>query len=97
MSQTPWWYPQAACKGIPAGDVTKEICFDGCPVRKNCLTYALCVGDWFNKYGQRVDHNLDFYMPSLVWGGHSGYEREKAMKATGYTPTRALDLLVKSE
>lgn len=87
MSQTPWWYPQAACKGIPAGDVTKDICFDGCPVRTNCLTYALCVGDWFN----------NFYMASLVWGGHSGYEREKAMKATEYRSAKAFDLLKENE
>ena len=87
MSRTPWWYSQAACKGIPAGEVTRDICFDGCPVRDNCLAYALCVGDWFN----------NFYMPALVWGGYSGYEREKAMKATGYKPTAAHKLLIENE
>jgi hypothetical protein len=87
MSQTPWWYSQAACKGIPAGEVTRDICFDGCPVRDNCLAYALCVGDWFN----------NFYMPALVWGGYSGYEREKAMKATGYKSTAAHKLLTENE
>ena len=87
MSRTPWWYSQAACKGIPAGEVTRDICFDGCPVKDNCLAYELCVGDWFN----------NFYMPALVWGGYSGYEREKAMKATGYKPTAAHKLLIENE
>ena len=87
MSRTPWWYSQAACKGIPAGEVTRDICFDGCPGKDNCLAYALCVGDWFN----------NFYMPALVWGGYSGYEREKAMKATGYKPTAAHKLLIENE
>ena len=87
MSRTPWWYSQAACKGIPAGEVTRDICFDGCPVKDNCLAYALCVGDWFN----------NFYMPALVGGGYSGYEREKAMKATGYKPTAAHKLLIENE
>ena len=87
MSRTPWWYSQAACKGIPAGEVTRDICFDGCPVKDNCLAYALCVGDWFN----------NFYMPALVWGGYSGYEREKAMKATGYKPTAGHKLLIENE
>ena len=79
-SDTPYWFDRAACKGLLAGTVYEEICWEECPVREQCLAYAMGVADWIGTA----------YMPHLVWGGYSGYAREQAMRKTDYNVTQAV-------
>ena len=69
-TESPYWFDGAACKGLMAGTVHEQICWEECPVREQCLAYAMGVADWIGTA----------YMPHLVWGGYSGYAREMAMK-----------------
>ena len=61
----PYWFDGAACKELMAGTVHEQICWEECPVREQCLAYAMGVADWIGTA----------YMPHLVWGGYSGYAR----------------------
>ena len=82
-SDTPHWFDRAACKGLMAGTVHEQLCWEECPVREQCLAYAMGVADW-------IGHA---YMPHLVWGGYTGYAREQAMKLTRYNEPEAVDLV----
>jgi|TARA_B100001142_G_C14131845_1_gene577188 hypothetical protein len=91
MSETPSWYFNAACKGMPADYIKPSFCKDNCSVKKECLTYALSVGDWQN-YVHR-----SFYLATFTWGGHSAYERGKVMKECDFKPAEALKILNKGD
>lgn len=82
-SEAPYWFDRAACKGLMAGAVDESICWEECPVREQCLAYAMGVADWIGTA----------YMPHLVWGGYSAYARELSMKEAGYNVTQAVNLL----
>ncbi len=82
------WKREAACRGIPPLEVYPVVCFDECPVRKECLAYALRSGDW---------HRDVTYDPHLVWGGYLPNQRRTAMKETGFRAARAFTLLVEAE
>ncbi len=86
MSST--WRNKAACKGIPAEEILPIICFNRCPVRKECLMEALQDSDW---------HRGISYEPHLVWGGHSANARYTAMNATGFRPKLAYKVLLERE
>ena len=81
--ETPHWFNRAACKGLMAGSVYEELCWEECPVREHCLAYAMGVADWIG----------NAYMPHLVWGGYTGYAREQVMKETRYHVADAVNLL----
>ena len=82
------WKEKAACRGIPVIEVLPIICFNKCPVRKECLAYALKTADW---------HRDITYDPHLVLGGYLAKQRYKAMKETGFRAARAFDLLLQTE
>ncbi len=82
-ARKPVWYAEARCTGLPVGYLTVSFCWE-CPVRANCLEYALEEADWFD----------GSYMPSHVWGGYTGNERKNAMAGTGYRYRLAYEQLI---
>tara|TARA_B100000287_G_scaffold20056_1_gene20026 strand:- start:610 stop:897 length:288 start_codon:yes stop_codon:yes gene_type:complete len=83
LNELPDWYSKAKCTGLPIEYITIEFCWN-CPVRANCLEYALKDADWFD----------GSYMPSHIWGGYTSNERKKAMKETGYRYQIAYEQLI---
>ena len=82
------WINKAACKGIAAEEVLPIICYNRCPVRKDCLKEALQNSDW---------HRGISYEPHLVWGGHTANSRQTAMDATGFRSKLAYKFLLERE
>ena len=82
------WRHKASCRGTPAEDILPALCFNACPVRKDCLTEALEESDW---------HRGVTYEPYYVWGGHSASARFAAMQDTGFRAAKAFDLLIGKE
>ena len=82
------WRTKAACRGTAAENILPVLCFNACPVRKQCLREALDESDW---------HRGVTYEPYYVWGGHSASARFAAMQDTGFRAANAFDLLIGKE
>ena len=82
------WRHKALCRGPPAEDVLPALCFNACPVRKDCLKEALEESDW---------HRGVTYEPYHVWGGYPAATRFAVMRETGFRARQAFNLLIERE